>query len=164
MKTLSLLLIAICLFGLDAKAQSLSEAEFREYISASLNQTYNVTHLPESFYQCAYDIYKVEGDAGEGFYMGYEVNRLCLPANLENIRFSDNGKKLWDEIVPVFINQCKVTNEPYSQVMNVNTYCNCMHDQYSEREIPLHVLIAPEFAESSEYTKISYYCLDESQN
>jgi len=167
-KTIITILLTVfmgfCLLGLDAKAQSLSEQEFRKDIYEVFNNNYNITYLPEEFYQCAFTVYKMEGDTGEGFYTGYEVIKQCLTAQAETITFSDEGQKFFEYILPAFINVCRVSNQSYSQIVNVSGYCSCLYTQLEESGMPIQAMINPDLVDGDDFNRIGYYCIDKHQH
>ncbi|MFH6982190.1 hypothetical protein [Marinoscillum luteum] len=144
--------LAIC-----ANAQTLSKADFKGKLSKFFSEKYNITYLPNEFYDCSYKEYLDDnlGDMNEAYLTG----KKCLFNYIDDIKLSDRGVKMLAEFEDAFVVSCLKQVEGYEEAVYTGRYCKCVHEQYVKYKIGFQDFLNPEFANSEIHQKMLTYCL-----
>lgn len=164
---LSITILLIALSSISAFSQPLSKTDFKQKMVSALNEMYNVSKVPGAFTNCAYSLYKQDysenGETEAGFYTGVQVAQTCMVKYLDQIVFSDEGKKLRDVSLGYFEEACQANNKPYENQIYVNGYCSCLRKSYDRNNISLKTMINPNFVETEMYQNIAISCFDDNK-
>lgn len=118
---------------------------------------YNVVSLPEGLLKCVSENREVS--ASIEFDRGYLIAKKCIPNYIDQIEFSDSGKKYLATFNDAFVLTCSNANESYSKIIKVTPFCNCLHEEYVKYEVGFKDILDEKFSDTILSQKITEYCI-----
>lgn len=154
-KSFYLVLVVLILIPDISKAQESKKAVV-EYIKDSYRVQLNIISLPDTFYDCGYDVY-MYNYSNKDIKPKKDIGDVCLLPLMENnqtdIKFSDNGRKFYKAIKATIVVQCsELTNATPEQ-------CKCAHDIYEKEGLGYSDLIKQDFEQSKIKQFVNKVCI-----
>lgn len=154
-----ILTILLLTFSHSVLAQAPTQ---KEYVASSLTPMYekhNISSVPQGFEDCAYNAFLKHADKNDdGFTAGRETITTCFPKFVDEITFSDNGRRIKRLFLPYFEGSCLNENIRYEDQMDVEGYCGCLSEKYRDDNMPVSRIFDPSFARSEEYQSLALQC------